>query len=199
MKKWFLRILLLVLVLCLGLGFWMLRNLSDRFPGYQVDIDIPAGNDMPLRAGFAKVSISPELVDTWTDVNQDSMYKAEDGDTYEDLNHNASFDAAWMAGFGKHRAAKSIHDSLWARAMVIDDGHTRMAVVVIDAIGFGHDDVIRVRQQIPRSAQLTYTTIASTHTHEAPDLVGLWGPGNFISGVDPDYLDWGDSFGQGYA
>ncbi|MFK7925578.1 MAG: hypothetical protein AB8H47_26740 [Bacteroidia bacterium] len=189
MKKWLLRILLLILVLLLGFGFWMNHNLSDRFPGYKVDIDIPAGNAMPLRAGFAKVSISPELADTWIDVNQDSMYKAEDGDTYEDLNGNGEFDAAWIAGFGKHRAAKSIHDSLWARAMVIDDGHTRMAVVVIDAIGFGHDDVIRVRQQIPESTNLTYTTIASTHTHEAPDLVGLWGPGDLISGVDPVYQE----------
>ncbi|MEL7532739.1 MAG: hypothetical protein AAFN10_15575 [Bacteroidota bacterium] len=189
MNKWILRILILLLASLLGLGIWMMLNLSDRFPGYKIDIDIPAGNAMPLRAGFAKVSISPELPDTWIDVNQDSMYRAEDGDTYEDANGNAKFDAAWMAGFGKHRAAKSIHDSLWARAMVIDDGHTRMAVVVIDAIGFGHDDVIRVRQQIPRSAQLTYTTVASTHTHEAPDLVGLWGPGNFISGVDPAYQE----------
>ncbi|MEL6592037.1 MAG: neutral/alkaline non-lysosomal ceramidase N-terminal domain-containing protein [Bacteroidota bacterium] len=187
MKKWLLRLLLVLLLIVLGLGVWMYSNLGDNFPGYSIDIDIPAGNAMPLRAGFAKVSISPELPDPWVDVNQDSMYRPEDGDTYEDGNGNGRFDAVWMAGFGKHRAAHGHHDSLWARAMVIDDGHTRMAVVVLDVIGFGHDDVIRVRQLIPEDANLTYTTVASTHTHEGPDLVGLWGPGIFTSGVDPDY------------
>jgi hypothetical protein len=30
--------------------------------------------------------------------------------------------------------------------------------------------------------------VASTHTHEAPDVIGLWGPSAETSGVDPDYL-----------
>lgn len=188
MKKWLLRIVLALLVLILAAGVWMFLNLKDRFPGYAIDLNIPAGNELPLRVGFAALSITPELPDRWTDANGDSMYLPEDGDTYVDGNENGKFDAYWLAGFGKHRAANGIHDSLWARAMVIDDGHTRMALVVIDAIGFGHDDVIRVRQQIPASANITYTTVSSTHVHESPDLVGLWGPGNFVSGVDPDYM-----------
>jgi len=31
--------------------------------------------------------------------------------------------------------------------------------------------------------------VASTHNHEGPDTMGLWGPGRFSSGVDPQYLD----------
>ena len=188
MKKWLLGVLLLLVFTLLVTGGWMCHNLSDRFPGYAIDIDVPAGEVMPLRVGFAKLSITPELPDRWTDVNGDSMYIPDDGDTYVDGNGNGKFDAYWLAGFGKHRAANGIHDSLWARAMVVDDGHTRMAIVVIDAIGFGHDDVIRVRQQIPESANITYTTVSSTHVHESPDLVGLWGPGYFKSGIDPDYM-----------
>jgi hypothetical protein len=31
--------------------------------------------------------------------------------------------------------------------------------------------------------------VASTHDHEGPDTLGLWGKGHFSSGVDPRYLD----------
>ena len=189
MKKLLIRISLL-LGLLIGLaGGWMIWNLRDRFPGYEIDLHILAQKAHPIKVGFAKVSITPELPDHWEDVNQDSMYRPDDQDYYKDNNQNGQFDVSWMAGFGKHRAANGIHDSLWARAMVIDDGTTRMAMVSIDAIGFGHDDVIRVREHIAPEAQLDYTTVTSTHTHEAPDLIGLWGPGMFISGVDQAYLN----------
>ncbi len=29
--------------------------------------------------------------------------------------------------------------------------------------------------------------VASTHNHSTPDLMGIWGPGDFPSGVDPAY------------
>ena len=30
--------------------------------------------------------------------------------------------------------------------------------------------------------------LASTHNHEGPDTMGLWGSGRFSTGVDPQYL-----------
>jgi hypothetical protein len=45
-----------------------------------------------------------------------------------------------IAGFSNARAANGIHDELWARAMVIDDGPTRIAMVSLDAIGFFLDN-----------------------------------------------------------
>ena len=139
----------------------MVNNLRDRFPDYEVSLDITAPELSNLSVGFAKVSITPDV----------------------------SKDTYWIAGFGKNRNATGVHDSLWARAMVLDDGQTRMAIVSIDAIGFGHDEVIRVREQITEEAGIHFTTVTSTHTHEAPDLIGLWGPGMFESGVNPSYIE----------
>lgn len=45
-----------------------LFNMRDRHPGYQVDIDIKASSPGVVRAGFAAVSITPEVIDTWIDV-----------------------------------------------------------------------------------------------------------------------------------
>jgi hypothetical protein len=63
----------------------------------------------------------------------------EDGDTYVDKNGNGKFDAFWLAGFGHRRAANGVHDDLWARAIVIDDGNTCLALVALDAIGIFHE------------------------------------------------------------
>jgi len=72
--------------------------------------------------------------------------------------------------------------------MIIDDGNARLAIVILDAIGFMNDDVVDVRKMIPEETGITYTLIASTHTHEAADLLGLWGKTPFKSGVNKDYL-----------
>jgi hypothetical protein len=47
-----------------------------------------------------------------------------------------------------------------------------------------HDDVIDIRKLIPEKAGVTYTIVSSTHDHEAPDLMGLWGKTPFKNGVD---------------
>src|SRR5262249_26302231 len=42
-----------------------------------------------------------------------------------------------------------------------------------------------VRAQLPG---FRYVLVSSTHNHEGPDTLGLWGPNPFTSGVDPAYL-----------
>jgi hypothetical protein len=39
-----------------------------------------------------------------------------------------------MAGFGADRVALGCHDDIWARAVVIDDGTTRLAITVVDLV-----------------------------------------------------------------
>ncbi len=188
MKKWLLRIALALILLALGAGVFLYTRFQDRFPGYKVDLHIENSTPGSLSAGFAALKITPQVPDTWTDANGDARFVEEDGDTWQDGNGNGKFDPVWIAGFHNRRAANGINDDLWARAMVIDDGTTRLAIVALDAIGFGNDDVIRVRQLIPKSAQVDYAIICSTHTHEAPDLLGLWGESEFKSGIDPRYM-----------
>ena len=190
MKKWAFRIsIIIVLLILFAFGFIYL-HLKDKHSGFKVDISISSGEPSTLSAGFSAVVITPTVSDTWVDKNKDFQFNEKDGDTYVDVNGNGKFDAVWMAGFQNKRPAQGVHDDLWARTMIIDDGTTRIALVAIDVIGFGADDVIDVRKSIPAEWGVTYTIITSTHTHEGPDLIGLWGPSDYTSGVNSGYLQF---------
>ncbi|UCF35522.1 MAG: hypothetical protein JSU96_11820 [Acidobacteriota bacterium] len=189
MKKWLLGVGIGLAVLLAAVGFQASSNLRDRNPGYELDLTIAASTPTRLKVGFAAVPISPPLEDTWTDANNDARYNPSDGDTYTDTNGNGQFDPYWIAGFSTGRAATGIHDDLWARVMVIDDSRTRIAIVSLDAIGFFHDNVVAVRKRVAELCRVDYTVISSTHVHEAPDLMGLWGPSHLQTGINPDYRD----------
>ncbi|MDQ7064715.1 MAG: neutral/alkaline non-lysosomal ceramidase N-terminal domain-containing protein [candidate division KSB1 bacterium] len=190
MKKWLLRIGGVFLLLLVAVLFWIGYNVRDRHPGYSKNLSIdPPQTPAPIKAGFAARKITPQVPDTWTDADGDAKFHPEKGDTWQDGNRNGKFDGVWIAGFHNNRPAAGIHDDLWARAMVLDDGQTRIALVVLDAIGFLHDDVIEVRNRIPAELQVDYTIVCSTHDHEAPDLIGIWGPKILKSGVDPAYRE----------
>lgn len=81
-----------------------------------------------------------------------------------------------LAGGAPFRFSVGVHDDLWARAIIIDDGTHRIALVALDLIGFDYDDVLRCRDDISAVADLDYVLIAATHTHSAPDLIGAWAP-----------------------
>ncbi|MFM7101942.1 MAG: hypothetical protein ACKO3N_12315, partial [Verrucomicrobiota bacterium] len=166
---WFWRLglgLLAALVLLVtGRGWWAFR---DRFPGYEVALRVDpaaaAAAGRPFQAGFGRRKITPDISDPARPV--------------------------WLAGFSQNRPALAVHDDLWAMAAVLDDGVTRFGLVVLDSIGFFHDDVVRVRQAVPKEWGLAYVVVCSTHNHSTPDLMGLWGPSPVRSGVDVAYRDF---------
>jgi len=189
MMKWIFRIfLLLVCLACLGLA-WAYHNGRDRFPGYTLQLDISAPEPTTLQVGFAALAITPKLEDTWIDADSNARYEPQNGDTFQDNNQNGKFDAYWLAGFQNMRPAQGVNDDIWARAMVVDDGKTRLALVGIDLIGFGHDDVLAVRKLLPTEAGITYSIICASHTHEAPDFIGLWGE-EYKHGIDPAFKQY---------
>jgi len=91
----------------------------------------------------------------------------------------------FMAGFGHNRKATGVHDPLKARAVVFKHGEEKIALVSIDLIGFFHPRVESVRQRLPG---FRYVLVSSTHSHEGPDTLGLWGASPFKSGVDAAYM-----------
>jgi hypothetical protein len=68
---------------------------------------------------------------------------------------------------------------------VLSDGKAKVALVSVDLVGLFHAQVEHVRSRLP---DFTYVLVSSTHNHEGPDTLGLWGPSAFRSGVDRDYL-----------
>ncbi|MCX6892665.1 MAG: hypothetical protein NTX51_14275 [Verrucomicrobia bacterium] len=157
----------LLLLLALAVARRSYFAFRDRMPGYALDLEVDdkpsRAAPRPLRAGFARVKINPDLANPQRPV--------------------------YLAGFNSNRKATAIHDDLWAIACVLDDGHTRLGLVALDAIGFFHDDVVRVRQRLLADWKLNYTIVCSTHNHSTPDLMGLWGPHPLRSGVDPRYRE----------
>lgn len=91
----------------------------------------------------------------------------------------------YMAGFSHNRKATGVHDPLEARAVVLKQGQEKIALVSVDLIGFFHPQVESVRQRLPG---FSYVLVSSTHNHEGPDTLGLWGASPFKSGVDADYV-----------
>jgi hypothetical protein len=91
----------------------------------------------------------------------------------------------YMAGFGNNRVATKLHDPIMARAVVLSDGTKKIALVCVDVVGLFLPAVERVREKVKG---FDHVMVSSTHNHEGPDTLGLWGKSNFVSGVDPDYL-----------
>jgi hypothetical protein len=121
----------------------------------------PAAAAPGLRIGFAKRTITPVL----------------------------GTQPVYLAGFGLDRRASGVHDDLWARAVAVSDGRRHVVIVSVDLIGLFQAEVLKARELLQRKAPGAALIVASTHVHEGPDTMGLWGPGRFSSGVDPQYLD----------
>ncbi|MDC2964715.1 hypothetical protein OAZ13_00165 [Gammaproteobacteria bacterium] len=141
-----------------------------------------------FKVGFAELSITPELIDEWEDINNDAQFDP-DIDKWTDVNGNNQFDAVWMAGFQNKRAAQGVKDDLMAVTAVIDDGLNRIGIISADTIGLMRKFVLSVREDVPTEWGLDYIMVHATHNHEGPDTQGLWGPGFLKSGVDEGYME----------
>ncbi len=91
----------------------------------------------------------------------------------------------YIAGYGQNRKATGVRDRLKARAFVLSGGGHKVAFVCLDLVGFFNGNVEHVRSRL---AGFDYVLVSSTHVHEGPDTLGLWGSGPLASGVDPLYL-----------
>ena len=119
-----------------------------------------------LRAGAAKTAVTPE-------VHQNKVY---------------------IAGFGHNRVATGVHDDLYVRCLALEAGGQVLALCSVDVIGLFYEDVLKIREQVKIQApEVSHLIVASTHVHEGPDTLGLWGPTPLQTGIDENYLDWLDS------
>ena len=117
-----------------------------------------AEDSQPLRAGFAAVDITPE-------VNGEKR--------------------VFLAGYGMNRKATGVHDPLFVRTVVLAWGDERIAIACVDLIGLQYPAIKAIRAKLP---EFRYVLVSSTHNHEGPDVIGIWGRGPFHRGVDDEYL-----------
>ena len=116
----------------------------------------PAAGRHALRAGASAIDVSP-----------------------------VSFPVLVNGGFLQASATK-VNDPLFARCLVLDDGTTRLAIVVVDSCMMPRDlldrakEMAREKTGIPTESML----ISATHTHSAPAAMGALG-----CPADPAYAE----------
>jgi hypothetical protein len=75
------------------------------------------------------------------------------------------------------RTAGSANDRLMSRALVLDDGRTKIAVVVVDSLMMTQDMLDDVKQAASRATGIPadHMLISATHTHSAPSVMACLG------------------------
>jgi hypothetical protein len=86
----------------------------------------------------------------------------------------------WLGGYGfcgnTDRTATGVLDAIYARAIVLMNGNTKIAFVVTDTPGQSNRRIKEIQNKINKETGIPVSNIliASTHSHSAPDLQGLW-------------------------
>jgi hypothetical protein len=123
-------------------------------------------------------------------------FEDDPGNDVLDSSSKGKYDGIFLAGFGNNRLATGKHDDLWARAIVLEYGTTRIAIVSIDVIGYyskaNYYGLGEIKKLVDPKLGVTEILIASTHNHEAPDTIGAWGPNALGDGKYPKYLRFVD-------
>ena len=81
---------------------------------------------------------------------------------------------AFMTGYtaGPDMPAAGVHDPLYARTLVLDDGSIKIALVALDLIGLNPGRL----PALARSEGIDHVLLAATHTHGGPLVLNLYEP-----------------------
>jgi len=179
--------------------------------------DSSGAQPTPLRVGVAAVRLTPcgsnpdwdgpitpsgvwgeEFTDTdgngrW---DQGEPFVDDPVNTALDPGSAEKYDGIFLAGFGNDRIASGCHDDLWARVIVLQGPTKKVALVSVDFVGellhgkyYGFS---YARDLVDPALGLDAIVFSSTHVHEAPDTIGLWGVSEFSDGKFPRYLQFVD-------
>jgi hypothetical protein len=179
------------------------------------DPDCPTA-DGPLRVGAARRSILPTCWEAWDDndgshtwsASRDTLYDCgcdrlcPDDPGYPGADRGEGdgvLQTVWMAGFQNGRAMRGVRgaelglvgdgDGIDARAIVLERGETRIALVTVDVIGlFYEPEVTAIRDAVAaRGLDVDHVVVHAAHNHEGPDTMGNWGAAFLRRGVVDAY------------
>ncbi|MEZ4383135.1 MAG: hypothetical protein R3A79_17540 [Nannocystaceae bacterium] len=168
-----------------------------------------------LEAGAAVISILPSCWERWVDVDGNAKFEATKDELFDcgcdqlcpgdpgyegpdEGEGDNEIQAIWLAGFGNGRAVNGVRDTSaglvgdgdgwWARAVVLHQGNTSVAIVVIDTIGYFNDEVVEIRKRLAEQGlEIDHVIVQGIHNHEGPDTMGMWGKELFKPGYDEAY------------
>ncbi len=94
-------------------------------------------------------------------------------------------------GSGHDRLPTAVLDPIWMRTIVVGNGTTTIAITVADQEGIFKEIWDLVRQKVRSDGvELDEMFMSSTHDESAPDTIGIGGPSDVVSGVDPFYVEF---------
>ncbi len=98
-----------------------------------------------------------------------------------------------LAGFGMDRKATGVLDTLEAGVLYLQQDELELLIVAVDSIGLMNPFVNELRDRLfDRLGRRIPVVVSSSHTHSAPDSIGLWGWGvgkvPITSGVHKEYM-----------
>ena len=143
-------------------------------------------NEGTLRVAASARPITP-VVEGWDDVNQNRKRDADE--PFFDEDGDGEWDPVWMAGFDIGRAAQGVHDDVWSRVLVLEQGDVRVGVVSLDTVGLFQPDVRAIREAVA-DLDFDHVIVATTHNHETRDTMGIWGKDAGTTGRDPAYIQF---------
>lgn len=166
-------------------------------------LGIPLLEDGLVYAGIARLDLTPEVVETHTDLNGDHSYQGclDDpdgsrcgGEPFDDVNGNGRFDPVWIGGFGPLRPATGVHDPITVSALVLSANGQYMAFVAMDLVGAHSPRIHAARDRlVAEGFDEARLLVSSSHNHQGPDVFGIWGNpfdfGNPTSGLDPAFQE----------
>ncbi len=106
---------------------------------------------------------------------------------------DARWDGIYLdGGNGQNRIPTQVLDPIWARSIVVGNGTHKIAITVADQEGVFKEiwDLVRQKVHADGGFGLDEMFISSTHDESAPDTIGIGGPNQFTSGVDPFYVEF---------
>lgn len=149
-------------------------------------------HDGRLRVGFGKADITPLVIEGYDDANGNNHF--DTGEKTHDVNGNGVWEPQWIAGFSNGRAAQGVHDRLWARTLVMERDGVVVVYTSMDLIGMLPTRMAKIRRRVIEAVGRKYDLqeseiiLASTHTHESPDAMGIWGEAPFTTGINEDWM-----------
>ncbi len=90
------------------------------------------------------------------------------------------------------RQPTAVLDPIWARTIVVSNGDHEVAITSVDNEGVFKEIWDRVRAKVRSDGVTTLDEMffSSTHDESAPDTIGITGPSETSSGVDPFYVEF---------
>ncbi|MCM4168581.1 hypothetical protein KCTC52924_02158 [Arenibacter antarcticus] len=187
MQKWG-KVLLKIgvgLLLLLGLIFFIATASIDTTPYFETEyyhntiakMEVAAKNKTEaqgsLLAGFAKVNITPTIVE--------GSPNLEIGE----------FNRIKLAGYGDGKIANGVHDSIYAKAIALQVGEQKLVLISADLLLMPEPVVIAVSEKLKGLIERDQLLFGATHTHSSignclPSYVGE----SFGGAYQPEMVAW---------